>query len=311
MRSALDMKLTKPALMVGLSEVLWDILPSGKVLGGAPANFAYMSNVLGDVGIVASGVGKDELGREACQTMQPLGLNTSYLQQDCEHETGIASVSIDNAGEPNFTIKESVAWDHLRWTPEWEELSSRADVICFGSLAQRSHGSAIAIESFLRNAPAKSLRIFDVNLRQSFYDTDVLRKSFHHARIVKLNDQELLQVSRLLSLGTGTEETLAKRLLNEYGLLLVCITRGARGSVLVTEAHTVEHGGFRVKIADAIGAGDAFTACLAHYYLRGSSLAEVSEFANRFASWVATQRGATPSISADRLQDILNGAAIR
>ena len=298
----------KPALMIGLGEVLWDILPSGKVLGGAPANFAYMTNVLGDEGIVASRVGDDELGREACEVIQRLGLNTSYLQQDDEHPTGTAAVSIDAAGQPKFTIQESVAWDFLRWTTEWEELSNRADVICFGSLAQRSPGSALAIESFLRNAPTKSLRIFDVNLRQSFYSRNILGTSLPRAHIVKLNDQELLQVSGLLNLGVGTEETLAKRLLNAYGLLLVCITRGARGSILVSETKTVEHGGFRVKIADAIGAGDAFTACLAHFYLQGHSLEDLGEFANRFASWVATQRGATPPISAGQLQDILAGA---
>jgi fructokinase len=300
--------MTKPALMVGLGEVLWDILPSGKVLGGAPANFAYMTNVLGDEGIVASRIGNDELGREACRVMQSLGLNTSYLQQDNEHETGTAAVSIDPAGQPNFTIKELAAWDFLQWTAEWEDLSSRADVICFGSLAQRSPKSAVAVESFLQTARPKSLRIFDVNLRQLFYDQEVLGKSLRYAHIVKLNDQELHEVSRLLNLGVGTEETLAKRLLNEYGLLLVCITRGALGSILVSESQTVQHGGFCVKIADAIGAGDAFTACLAHYYLRGHSLEDLSDLANRFASWVATQRGATPPISAGQLQDILAGA---
>jgi fructokinase len=300
--------MTKPALMVGLGEVLWDLLPSGKVLGGAPANFAYMTKVLGDEGIVASRIGNDELGREVCRVMQSLGLNTSYLQRDNEHETGTAAVSIDPAGQPNFTIKELAAWDFLQWTAEWEDLSSRADVICFGSLAQRSAGSAVAVESFLQNARPKSLRIFDVNLRQSFYDQHVLSKSLRRAHIVKLNDQELAQVSGLLNLGVGTEETLAKRLLNEYGLLLVCITRGALGSILVSESQTVRHDGFRVKISDAIGAGDAFTACLAHYYLREYSLEDLSELANRFASWVATQRGATPPISASQLQDILAGA---
>lgn len=294
--------------MVGLGEVLWDILPSGKLLGGAPANFAYMTNVLGDEGIVASRIGNDELGREACRVMEALGLSTAYVQRDDEQETGTAAVSIDPAGQPNFTIKELAAWDFLRWTAEWEDLSSRADVICFGSLAQRSPTSAVAVESFLQNAPPKSLRIFDVNLRQSFYDQDVLRKSLRRAHIIKLNDQELHHVSRLLNMGAGTDETLARRLLNEYGLMLVSVTRGARGSILVSQSQTVEHTGIRVKIADAIGAGDAFTACLAHYYLRGHSLEDLSDLANRFASWVASQRGATPPISAGQLQDILAGA---
>jgi fructokinase len=297
--------------MIGLGEVLWDILPSGKVLGGAPANFAYMTNVLGEEGIVASRVGNDELGREACEVIRRLGLNTSYLQQDNEHQTGTAAVSIDASGQPNFTIQESVAWDFLQWTAEWEELSSRADVICFGSLAQRSPGSAVAIDSFLRNAPTKALRICDVNLRESFYNKDVLRKSFQQAHIVKLNEQELLQISSLLNVGAGTEETLAKRLLTEYSLRLVCITLGNRGSLLVSEDQTVEHRGFRVKVADAVGAGDAFTACMAHHYLRGHSLGEISESANRFASWVATQTGATPPIGADQLRNILGDGALQ
>ena len=303
--------MTKPALMIGLGEVLWDILPSGKMLGGAPANFAYMTNVLGDQGIVASRVGNDDLGREACGVMQRLGLDTSYVQQDDQHETGAARVSIDAAGQPNFIIKEPVSWDFLQWTSAWEESSARTDVVCFGSLAQRSEISALTIECFLRNTPKKVLHICDVNLRQSFYNKDALTKSLRHAHIVKLNEQELFQVSSLLRLGAGSEGTLAKRLLNEFGLLLVCITRGARGSLLVGEDQTVEHRGFRVKVADAVGAGDAFTACLAHHYLRGRSLEEISESANRFASWVATQTGATPPIRASQLQDILNGVALR
>src|SRR5438552_10088618 len=173
--------MTKPAVMVGLGEVLWDILPSGKMLGGAPANFAYMTSVLGDLGIVASRVGNDDLGSEACLAMRDLGLETGYLQRDDSHETGSASVSIDAVGQPNFTIKEPVAWDFLQWTRDWEDLSARADVICFGSLAQRSASSAATIERFLRNASTNTLRIFDVNLRQSFYNRDMIRKSLKYA----------------------------------------------------------------------------------------------------------------------------------
>jgi fructokinase len=299
----------KPVLMIGLGEVLWDMLPTGRVLGGAPANFAYMTNVLGDQGIVASSVGNDELGREACQLLQKLGLTTSYLQRGDLHETGIATVTIDRTGQPNFTIKESVAWDFLEWTADWEELSARADVICFGSLAQRSLTSADTIDRFLRNASAKTLRICDVNLRQSFYNEQVLRKSFQYADIVKLNDHELIQVSSLFHLSAGTAEVIARRLLQNCDLKLVCITRADRGSLLVSREQTVEHGGFQVKVADAVGAGDAFTACLAHHYVRGNPLQQISEAANRFASWVATQRGATPPITSSQLQEILNGGA--
>lgn len=296
--------------MIGLGEVLWDLLPSGKVLGGAPANFAYMASVLGDQGIVASRVGNDDLGRDACRVMQELGLSTGYLQHDERHETGTATVCIDTAGQPNFTIKNSVAWDFLDWSPQWEELSSRADVVCFGSLAQRSEKSAATIDRFLKNTPKNTLRICDANLRESFYAQGVLHRSFQYADIVKLNDQELLQVSYIFKLGIGTNEMLAQRLLHLCDLRLVCITRGSRGSLLVTEGEAVEHKGFRVTVADTVGAGDAFTACLAHHYLRGHALQEINESANRFASWVTTQRGATPPISTDKLQSILNDVAL-
>ena len=296
--------------MIGLGEVLWDLLPSGKVLGGAPANFAYMASVLGDQGIIASRLGDDALGHEARTAMERLGLSTSYVQQDTLHATGTAKVAIDQAGQPSFTIQEPVAWDFLEWTMQWEELSTKADVVCFGSLAQRSEKSASTIEHFLKKTPKNTIRICDVNLREPYYNQAVLRSSFQYADIVKLNDQELLQVSHLFDLGIGTDEMLAKRLLQLCDLRLVCITRGSRGSLLITQDEAVAHNGFPVTVTDAVGAGDAFTACLAHHYLRGHSLQQISESANRFASWVATQRGATPPISADKLQSILNNVAL-
>ena len=300
----------KPAVMIGLGEVLWDLLPTGKVLGGAPTNFAYMTAVLGDQGIVASRVGNDDLGRKAHQVMQELGLSTSYVQFDDEHETGAAMVTIDPGGQPTFTIKESVAWDFLQWTPAWEELSARADVVCFGTLAQRSPASAATIECFLRSTPAKTLRICDANLRQRFYNAATLRRSFQHADIVKVNDRELLEISSLLKMDVGNEERMARELLNQFDLVMVCITRGEQGSLLISRDKTVDHKGFSVKVADAVGAGDAFTACLAHYYLKGKPLEEISASANRFASWVASQVGATPLFHGTQLQEILGEAPL-
>jgi fructokinase len=288
--------MSKPAIVVGLGEVLWDLMPNGKVLGGAPANFAYMANVLGDQGIVASRIGNDQLGREALRAMHELDLNTMYVQSDDQYPTGTAEVLIDSDGEPTFTIRESVAWDFLQWTDAWEELSGRADVICFGSLGQRSPAAAATVSRFLRNTKGDALRIYDVNLRQSFYSANVLNSSFQHSDIVKLNDQELPKVAAVLGIQNGNEEELAERLLKKFDLKLVCITRGALGSLLVSSDQKVEHAGFRVKVVDTVGAGDAFTACLAHDYLRGRSLEEISESANRFASWLATQSGATPKI---------------
>jgi fructokinase len=297
----------KPALMVGLGEVLWDLLPSGKLLGGAPSNFAYMTNVLGDQGVVASRVGHDQPGHELCATMQRLSLSTSYLQEDTHHETGTASVVVDSSGEPNFTIKESVAWDFLEWTPAWEELSAQADVVCFGTLAQRSSVSAHTIKRFLQNTRPNAVRICDINLRQSFYSSDLLRRCFHYADIVKCSNQEMFEASSQIGLEVAEEKVLAQRLLSEFDLQLVCVTRGAGGSLLVGRDNIFEHRGFDVNVLDAVGAGDAFTACVAHGYIRGRSLAEISEFANCLAAWVTTQTGATPEIDEERFEGIVNG----
>ena len=299
--------MTEPALMVGLGELLWDLLPSGKFLGGAPANFAYMANALGDRGVIASRLGNDALGREAYGVLQRLGLTASYVQLDENHVTGRAEVVIDSGGSPTFTIKEAVSWDFLEWTASWRKLAERADVICFGSLAQRSPASAATIEKFLLSARPECLRIFDVNLRQSFHSADVLARSLHHATIVKLTDQELARVSSVLLSGKGDEVSLGRRLLSEFDLKLVCVTRGARGSLLLSGSDAIEHKGLEVKVVDTIGAGDAFTACLAHHWLRGRSLVEMSDSANRLASWVVTQPGAMPAIEALELRELLDG----
>lgn len=300
--------MTAPPLMVGLGEVLWDLLPSGRVLGGAPTNFAYMTSVLGNRGIVASRIGKDSLGQEACEVMENLGLTTGYIQRDEDHETGSAGVLLDPAGLPTFTIKDSVAWDFLNWTSMLEELSVQADVVCYGSLAQRSPISADTIDRFLSNTRKGTLKIFDVNLRQSFYSTEILQKLFLQADIAKLTDQEMRTVGSLLSpVDTDEEEELADWLRSEFELKLVCITRGDRGSLLVSEGDVVEHPGLAVEVVDTVGAGDAFTACLADQFIQGRPLTEISTAANRFASWVVTQMGAMPKMDPQQLQEILAG----
>lgn len=299
-------------LMVGLGEILWDLLPSGRVLGGAPTNFAYMASVLGDQGIVASRIGSDNRGQEAKQQLERLGLSTAYLQRDSEYRTGEAGVSLDSAGQPTFTIENQVAWDCLRWTANWEGLAKRADVICFGSLAQRAPVSTRTIDRFLSNSRPDSLRIFDVNLRQSYYDAEILTRSLEHANVVKLSERELSVVASIFQLKRTDEESLARMLLRKWNLKLVCVTRGARGSFLASSNECTDHPGFAVKVVDAVGAGDAFTACLAHYYARGYSLIEISEYANRLASWVATKAGATPVINSGQVEKILrHGSPVR
>lgn len=300
----------KVPLMIGLGELLWDLLPSGKVLGGAPANFAYMAKVLGNEGIVASRIGSDDLGREALITMGKLGLVVKHVQIDDCYPTGTAGVVLDGNGQPNFSIEEPVAWDSLQWTEDWKEIASRANVVCFGTLAQRSALAAQTIENFLQSVPANSFKICDVNLREPYYTRDTLRSSFAHADMLKLNDQELACAASLLSLGHGNELDLARTLIEEFDLDLICVTRGADGSILCSRNEVSEHRGYRIAVADAVGAGDAFTACVAHFYIQGRPIEEISEYANRFASWVATQTGATPSISHTTLTEIFRNGTV-
>ena len=280
--------------IVGLGELLWDILPSGEQPGGAPANFAYMTALLGDCGIICSRIGDDVLGHKAIDRLNAAGVNVSQVQLDPSHPTGTVKVELDDNGQPAFTIVEDVAWDYFKLTPEWQELAARADAVCFGSLAQRSPESRDTIRGFLKATGGETLIIFDVNLRRPFYSAEVLSESLKLSNIVKLNDKEMPVVMGLLDLGGGADEECARHLLEFYDLQAVCVTRGHRGSLLVTGAGAVEHHGFKIDAADTVGAGDAFSAALVHHYLRQASPERISDAANRLGAWVATQVGATP-----------------
>ncbi len=282
-------------MVVGLGELLWDLLPAGKQLGGAPANFAYITSLLGDAGIPASRLAQDALGAEAIRRLGELALPTEFIQKDSQHPTGTVKVEVDHSGQPRFEISESVAWDFLAWTPEWQRLAADADAVCFGSLAQRSMNSRATIREFLLASRPDAARIFDVNLRQNFYTNEVLAESMKLATVIKLNQEELPRVMHLFELEHRSEEESATRLLSLYDLKLVCVTRGSAGSLLISHDGCNEHHGFKVRVADTVGAGDAFTAALVHGYLRGTSLAQINENANRVGAWVASQSGATPA----------------
>ncbi len=290
--------------IVGLGELLWDMLPAGKKLGGAPANFAYISSLLGDRGVVASRVGQDDLGRQAASCVKALGGETAEIQTDPIHPTGTVEVSIDNDGQAKFEIKKSVAWDYLEWTSGWSALAKRCDAVCFGSLAQRSPESRETIQSFLQEASKSAVCVFDVNLRQCYHTAELLSASMQIAHVVKLNHEELPVVTKLFGFESPDEKTAAKWLQKKFNLRLVCVTRGARGSLMAGENDCEEHPGFAVKVADTVGAGDGFTAALVHHFLRGASLAAMSEAANQLGSWVASQVGAMPVPDAARLEKL-------
>jgi len=289
---------------VGLGELLWDVFPESCQLGGAPANFAYMTSLLGDEGIVASRVGRDALGAEAKLRLEQMGLSPAWVQLDPTHGTGIVKVEVDAKGQPTFEIAAPAAWDFFEWTPDWQALAQKADAVCFGSLAQRSPQSRETIHAFLRTIRTETVRVFDVNLRQCFYSAPILADSAKTADIMKLNHDELPVLVQLLGFPFHDEESAAQWLLKTFPIKLVCITRGARGSLLVGEYAKHEHPGLPTQVADTVGSGDAFTAALVYHYLRRASLAEMNEAANRMGSWVASHTGATPVRDEERLAKI-------
>lgn len=280
--------------VVGLGEVLWDVLPERTCLGGAPANFAYITTLMGDQGIVASRVGEDSRGLDALRRMEELGLDIDHVQTDREYPTGTVSVELDGYGVARYEIAAPVAWDFLEWTRDWQQLAESADAVCFGSLAQRSAVSRATIRRFLA-AAAGTLKVFDVNLRQSFYSAETLSASMRLADIVKLNDEELPRIMGLFKFAHRDDLSSARNLLREYDLSLVCVTRGGRGSLLVREQDSSVHPGFKVQVADTVGSGDAFTAGLVHEYLHGAPLDLMNEVANLVGAWVASEVGAMPT----------------
>jgi fructokinase len=292
----------EPHLILGIGELLWDVLPGGARLGGAPANFTVMAGRLGSHAAVLSRIGRDDLGRQAVALLDPLPADTEFLQVDPVHETGRVTVALQN-GQPHYTIHEPAAWDFMELSDEWVKLAERADAICFGSLAQRSLESRQTIQTLAAQTQAACVRVFDVNLRAPFYSSEVVQESLELATVMKMNDAEVPLVLGLLGLqafdplAPGALRAAAERLLEEFPTLrLVAITRGGAGSLLVSRDRWHEHPGIPVKVADTIGAGDAFTAAMTHYLLRGADLATLNEAGNRWGGWVASQSGAMPDL---------------
>lgn len=301
--------------VVGLGELLWDELPAGARLGGAPANFAVMAARLGVHGLLASRLGQDARGEQARATLAGLPVDTRFLQSDPERPTGRVSVQLHH-GQPEYTIHAPVAWDALELTPSWRQLAERADAVCWGTLAQRDAVSEQTIQGFVAATRDDCLRVFDVNLRAPFFTAEAVQRSLDKATLLKLNDGEMPHLLALGGLSPATAYETdndaeradalsadAQRLLALHrGLALVAITLGEHGSLLVTRDEVVRHGGVPCRVVDTVGAGDAFTAALVVYKLRGEPLAVQSEAANRWGAWVAGQSGAMPELSGETLQ---------
>lgn len=280
--------------IIGIGEILWDCLPTGKQLGGAPANFAYTSKQLGNNGIILSRIGKDDFGKEILEQLKNKKLSVDSIQIDKEKPTGAVNVTLEN-GQPNYEIVENTAWDFLQLSEDWREIARNADAVCFGSLAQRSEVSHKTIRGFIELV--KGLRIFDVNIRQKYFSREILQRSIELTNVVKLNHEELPIITEILKIRGATVQKCLEKIIKEFDLKLICLTRGANGSLLMTKDAVSEHKGLKIDVADTIGAGDAFTAGMSHGVLRNWELDKINEFANRIGAFVASKTGAMPDFS--------------
>ena len=284
-----------PFQVIAVGEILWDLLPAGRELGGAPANFIQHARSLGADAALVSRVGDDELGREAVSRLRARGVATDLIQTDREAPTGTVGVAIGPDHQPRFTIHEGVAWDRLAVEDAALEALRSADAVCFGSLAQRTAGGAEAVRRLVATSRPDALRIFDVNLRPPFVRQEVVEASLGLANVLKLNDQELPVLAAMLGLAGGEDEQL-ETLLRRHGLRLVALTRGGQGSLLVGAAGRSERPAVAVKVADTVGAGDAFTAALTLGLLRGWALDETNRLAAEVAAFVCTRPGGAPEL---------------
>ncbi len=282
--------------MIGIGEVLWDLLPSGPQLGGAPGNFAYHARQLGAQAQVITRVGNDELGLQAIRRYEELGIDGGTVQVDVHSPTGTARVSLKD-GTPQFNIVEGVAWDSLALTEEALNTVRTANAVCFGTLAQRTRLAGSVIRQLVEAAPATALRVFDVNLRQGHYHWETVEQSLAIAKILKMNDQELALLSARLGI-SGNIYQIISQLAERFALELVAITRAERGSVLYQEGSWSELLGRKIVVTDTIGAGDAFTAALTMGLLHQFNLDDIHRIAADVANFVCCQPGATPVLPA-------------
>lgn len=281
-------------IVVGMGEALWDVLPEGKKLGGAPANFAYHVSQFGLESRVVSAVGQDKLGAEILDNFRQKQLYG--LIETVPYPTGTVQVELDAEGVPCYDIKEGVAWDNIPYTQALDGLARQTHAVCFGSLAQRSIVSRQTIHRFLDVMPdaPDTLKIFDINLRQSFYSKEILCDSFSRCNVLKINDEELVTVSRMFGYPGIDLQDKCWILLAKYNLKMLILTCGVNGSYVFTPGHVSFVETPKVQVADTVGAGDSFTAAFTSAILRGRSVAEAHRLAVETSAYVCTQQGAMP-----------------
>lgn len=287
---------TKANYVVGIGEALWDILPEGKKIGGAPANFAYHVSQFGLQGRVVSAIGDDKLGNEILENFVGKGLNV--LIDKVAYPTGIVQVQLDSEGVPCYDIKENVAWDNIPFTAGLEQLARQTRAVCFGSLAQRNIVSRETINAFLDSMPndEDTYKIFDINLRQGFYTKEILCHSMEQCNILKINDEELVTVSRMFGYPGIDLQDKCWILLAKYNLKMLILTCGVNGSYVFTPGNVSFVQTPKVEVADTVGAGDSFTAAFISAILKGKTIPEAHQLAVNVSAYVCTQNGAMPEV---------------
>jgi fructokinase len=283
-------------IVVGMGEALWDVLPEGKKIGGAPANFAYHVSQFGLDSCVISAIGSDNLGREILENFTSKGLH--YLIDEVPYPTGTVQVEIDPAGIPQYDIKENVAWDNIPYTPQLETVAEQTRAVCFGSLAQRNVVSRETINRFLDAMPRRddSLVVFDVNLRQGFYTKEILCNSMSRCNILKINDEELITLSRMFGYPGIDLQDKCWILLGKYNLKMLILTCGVNGSYVFTPGNVSFQPTPEVEVADTVGAGDSFTAAFIASILKGKSVEVAHRKAVEVSAYVCTRKGAMPTL---------------
>lgn len=280
--------------IVGLGEALWDVLPEGKKLGGAPSNFAYHAGQYGLPSVAVSALGNDKLAEETIQQLEEKQLH--YVMPQVPYPTGTVQVTLDEQGVPTYDIKENVAWDNIPFCDEVKEIAGNAVAVCWGSLAQRNIVSRETIYKFLDHTPEGCLKIFDINLRQNFYNKNIVCESLRRCDVLKINDEELVIVSRMLELQGLDIESKCRQLLADYNLRMLVLTCGVNGSYVFTAGDMSFQETPKVDVADTVGAGDSFTGTFCASILNGKSVADAHKLAVEVSAFVCTQNGAMPEI---------------
>jgi len=294
-----------PQKIAAFGELLWDLLPNGKVLGGAPANFIYRINSFGDTGTLLSKVGNDKAGKEAREALKRLGVSDENIQTDYQFPTGSVKVKIDDNGNPDFNIITDVAYDHIEINTEMIEAFSEADCVCFGTLVQRYGISKNTLRELINESP-NVVKFLDINLRKKCYTPTTIEDSLFMANILKTNDDELLITKELLGLKNENLKDLAQEVIEKYKLDILLCTLGSKGAFCLTNEEVFYFDpGYQISLGDTVGSGDAFSAGFVHYYMNGHPIDEALRFGNAAGALVATTTGATSPMSKEEILNFM------